>query len=84
MSDDPFKCGTIYWPLLSLDILRSEMVPFLSSKDLENENDIRCPFIEKTKCSHPRCKSESCHINAKNRKGCGYYNYHKFFLLISV
>ncbi len=83
MSDDLFTCGTIYWPLLSLDILRSEMVPFLSAKDLEKENEIRCPFcIEKTKCSYPGNNDVLCFMNENNRQACCYYKYHKFFLLI--
>ena len=82
MCDERFKCGTIYWPLLSLKILRSEIVPFLSPKDLEKENDIKCPFIEKTKCSYPENIGAPCFINANNRQACAYHKYHKFFLLI--
>ncbi len=86
MSDGTFKCGTIYWPLLSIDILRSEMVSFLSSKDLEKENELICPFIKGGKCFNTSKKSSNgrvfCFINTNKRQSCRYYKYHKYFLLI--
>jgi transcriptional regulator with PAS, ATPase and Fis domain len=59
------------------------MVPFLSSEDLERENDIICPFIQEEKCSQPNHNNTvTCFMNTNNRTSCCYYNYHKFFLLI--
>lgn len=84
MSDARFLCGTIYWPLLPLEILRSEMVPFLSSKGLLNEERIICPFINGKKCLTPRKSngSEHCFQENPDNNKCCYYEYHKYFLLI--
>ncbi len=82
MSDDHFLCGTIYWPLLPLGILKSELVPLLSSKDLKKENMIICPFICDSKCVHSDNGRSPCLINSNNKEKCCYYDYHRLFLLI--
>lgn len=85
MQNKHFISGSIYWPLLPLEILRNEMVPFLSFDELEKETKIICPCITKISNGNENCLFNSengCVINTNNRKQCKYNDYHKFFLLI--
>lgn len=85
MPNKPFISGSIYWPLLPLEILRNEMAPFSSFDELEKETKIICPCITKISNGNKNCLFNSengCVINTNNRKQCKYNDYHKFFLLI--